>query len=70
MWEPPPPLPPFPSSASVSEITSSTPVGDNTGTLIWRSAYLTRDLSRRNMFYVAVNWATTLVFGRDNSRIG
>lgn len=38
--------------------------------LIWRSAYLTRVISWRNRFYVAVNWATTLVFGRDNSRIG
>ncbi|RDX97377.1 Internal alternative NAD(P)H-ubiquinone oxidoreductase A2, mitochondrial, partial [Mucuna pruriens] len=37
--------------------------------MIWRSAYLTRVLSWRNRFYVAVNWATTLVFGRDNSRI-
>ncbi|XP_016165377.1 internal alternative NAD(P)H-ubiquinone oxidoreductase A1, mitochondrial-like [Arachis ipaensis] len=37
--------------------------------LIWRSAYLTRVLSWRNRFYVAVNWATTLVFGRDNSKI-
>ncbi|KAK1304590.1 hypothetical protein QJS10_CPB11g00958 [Acorus calamus] len=37
---------------------------------IWRSAYLTRVLSWRNRFYVAVNWATTFVFGRDNSRIG
>ncbi|KAK8964074.1 hypothetical protein KSP40_PGU004630 [Platanthera guangdongensis] len=27
---------------------------------IWRSA----------RFYVAVNWATTFIFGRDNSRIG
>ncbi|XP_042028638.1 internal alternative NAD(P)H-ubiquinone oxidoreductase A2, mitochondrial-like [Salvia splendens] len=36
---------------------------------IWRSAYLTRVISWRNRFYVAVNWATTLVFGRDNSRI-
>ncbi|XP_020222667.1 internal alternative NAD(P)H-ubiquinone oxidoreductase A2, mitochondrial [Cajanus cajan] len=38
--------------------------------MIWRSAYLTRVVSWRNRFYVAVNWATTLVFGRDNSRIG
>ncbi|KAG6754810.1 hypothetical protein POTOM_040608 [Populus tomentosa] len=38
--------------------------------LIWRSAYLTRVVSWRNRFYVVVNWATTLVFGRDNSRIG
>ncbi|KAL9355555.1 hypothetical protein Peur_053525 [Populus x canadensis] len=38
--------------------------------LIWRSAYLTRVVSWRNRFYVAVNWATTPVFGRDNSRIG
>ncbi|XP_059440461.1 internal alternative NAD(P)H-ubiquinone oxidoreductase A2, mitochondrial-like [Corylus avellana] len=38
--------------------------------LIWRSAYLTRVVSWRNRVYVAVNWATTLVFGRDNSRIG
>lgn len=38
--------------------------------LMWRSAYLTRVVSWRNRFYVAVNWATTLVFGRDNSRIG
>lgn len=38
--------------------------------LIWRSAYLTRVVSWRNRFYVMVNWATTLVFGRDNSRIG
>ncbi|KAM0952430.1 putative NADH:ubiquinone reductase (non-electrogenic) [Dioscorea sansibarensis] len=37
---------------------------------IWRSAYLTRVVSWRNRFYVAVNWATTFVFGRDNSRIG
>ncbi|KAL2495115.1 Internal alternative NAD(P)H-ubiquinone oxidoreductase A2 [Forsythia ovata] len=37
--------------------------------LIWRSAYLTRVLSWRNRFYVAVNWGTTLVFGRDNTRI-
>ncbi|KAL6992636.1 Internal alternative NAD(P)H-ubiquinone oxidoreductase A1, mitochondrial [Sarracenia purpurea var. burkii] len=38
--------------------------------LMWRSAYLTRVVSWRNRLYVAVNWATTLVFGRDNSRIG
>nr|DAD20828.1 TPA_asm: hypothetical protein HUJ06_022291 [Nelumbo nucifera] len=38
--------------------------------MIWRSAYLTRVISWRNRFYVAVNWATTFVFGRDNSRIG
>ncbi|GFQ06356.1 internal alternative NAD(P)H-ubiquinone oxidoreductase a2 mitochondrial [Phtheirospermum japonicum] len=37
--------------------------------LVWRSAYLTRVISWRNRFYVAFNWATTLVFGRDNSRI-
>ncbi|OIW04370.1 hypothetical protein TanjilG_32562 [Lupinus angustifolius] len=36
---------------------------------IWRSAYLTRVISWRNRFYVATNWATTLVFGRDISRI-
>ncbi|XP_042507546.1 internal alternative NAD(P)H-ubiquinone oxidoreductase A2, mitochondrial-like isoform X2 [Macadamia integrifolia] len=36
---------------------------------IWRSAYLTRVISWRNRFYVAVNWATTFVFGRDISRI-
>ncbi|KAM3384912.1 hypothetical protein ACQJBY_009098 [Aegilops geniculata] len=38
--------------------------------VMWRSAYLTRVVSWRNRFYVAVNWATTLVFGRDNTRIG
>ncbi|KAK7368960.1 hypothetical protein VNO80_10993 [Phaseolus coccineus] len=38
--------------------------------MIWRSAYLTRVLSWRNRLYVAVNWATTLFVGRDNSRIG
>ena len=37
--------------------------------VIWRSAYLTRVVSWRNRFYVAVNWATTFVFGRDSSRI-
>ncbi|KAL3627684.1 tubulin alpha 1 [Castilleja foliolosa] len=37
--------------------------------LIWRSAYLTRVINWRNRFYVAFNWATTLVFGRDNSKI-
>ncbi|KAL5721021.1 NADH:ubiquinone reductase (non-electrogenic) [Ranunculus cassubicifolius] len=36
---------------------------------IWRSAYLTRVVSWRNRFYVAVNWLTTFVFGRDISRI-
>ncbi|XP_031500545.1 internal alternative NAD(P)H-ubiquinone oxidoreductase A2, mitochondrial-like [Nymphaea colorata] len=40
-----------------------------TSWLIWRSAYLTRVVSWRNRFYVAVNWATTFIFGRDNSRI-
>ncbi|XP_030543568.1 internal alternative NAD(P)H-ubiquinone oxidoreductase A2, mitochondrial-like [Rhodamnia argentea] len=38
--------------------------------LVWRSAYLTRVVSWRNRFYVMVNWTTTMVFGRDNSRIG
>ncbi|CAN4079021.1 unnamed protein product [Withania somnifera] len=37
---------------------------------IWRSAYLTRVISWRNRFYVAMNWGTTLVFGRDNTKIG
>lgn len=37
--------------------------------LVWRSAYLTRVVSWRNRFYVAVNWLTTLLFGRDISRI-
>ncbi|KAK1264493.1 hypothetical protein QJS04_geneDACA010593 [Acorus gramineus] len=36
---------------------------------IWRSAYLTRVVSWRNRFYVAINWATTFVFGRDISRL-
>ncbi|KAG6570650.1 Internal alternative NAD(P)H-ubiquinone oxidoreductase A1, mitochondrial, partial [Cucurbita argyrosperma subsp. sororia] len=36
---------------------------------VWRSAYLTRVISWRNRFYVAVNWATTFIFGRDISRI-
>ncbi|XP_041990005.1 internal alternative NAD(P)H-ubiquinone oxidoreductase A1, mitochondrial-like isoform X1 [Salvia splendens] len=36
---------------------------------IWRSAYLTRVISWRNRFYVFINWVTTLVFGRDISRI-
>ncbi|XP_020252678.1 internal alternative NAD(P)H-ubiquinone oxidoreductase A1, mitochondrial-like [Asparagus officinalis] len=36
---------------------------------IWRSAYLTRVISWRNRFYVAVNWLTTLLFGRDITRI-
>ncbi|KDP46479.1 hypothetical protein JCGZ_08451 [Jatropha curcas] len=36
---------------------------------VWRSAYLTRVVSWRNRFYVAINWATTFVFGRDISRI-
>ncbi|KAJ9543667.1 hypothetical protein OSB04_023374 [Centaurea solstitialis] len=36
---------------------------------IWRSAYLTRVVSWRNRFYVATNWLTTFVFGRDISRI-
>lgn len=36
---------------------------------IWRSAYLTRVVSWRNRFYVATNWLTTLIFGRDISRI-
>ncbi|KAG7596138.1 FAD/NAD(P)-binding domain superfamily [Arabidopsis suecica] len=36
---------------------------------IWRSAYLTRVVSWRNRFYVAINWLTTFVFGRDISRI-
>ncbi|KAK7300933.1 hypothetical protein RJT34_11786 [Clitoria ternatea] len=36
---------------------------------IWRSAYLTRVVSWRNRIYVAINWTTTLLFGRDISRI-
>ncbi|XP_052201106.1 internal alternative NAD(P)H-ubiquinone oxidoreductase A1, mitochondrial-like [Diospyros lotus] len=36
---------------------------------IWRSAYLTRVLSWRNRLYVAINWLTTFIFGRDISRI-
>ncbi|XP_078435131.1 internal alternative NAD(P)H-ubiquinone oxidoreductase A1, mitochondrial-like [Wolffia australiana] len=36
---------------------------------VWRSAYLTRVISWRNRFYVAINWLTTLVFGRDISKI-
>ncbi|XP_062207321.1 internal alternative NAD(P)H-ubiquinone oxidoreductase A1, mitochondrial-like [Phragmites australis] len=36
---------------------------------IWRSAYLTRVISWRNRLYVAINWLTTLLFGRDISRI-
>ncbi|KAJ7964203.1 Internal alternative NAD(P)H-ubiquinone oxidoreductase [Quillaja saponaria] len=36
---------------------------------IWRSAYLTRVISWRNRLYVAINWATTFLFGRDISRI-
>nr|GME09393.1 internal alternative NAD(P)H-ubiquinone oxidoreductase A1, mitochondrial-like [Ipomoea batatas] len=40
-----------------------------TSWFIWRSAYLTRVVSWRNRFYVAINWLTTFVFGRDISRI-
>jgi NADH:ubiquinone reductase (non-electrogenic) len=36
---------------------------------IWRSAYITRVVSWRNRFYVFVNWITTLIFGRDISRL-
>uniref|UniRef100_A0ACD5V253 Uncharacterized protein n=1 Tax=Avena sativa TaxID=4498 RepID=A0ACD5V253_AVESA len=38
--------------------------------VMWRSAYLTRVVSWRNRFYVAANWLTTLVAGRDDTRIG
>jgi NADH:ubiquinone reductase (non-electrogenic) len=41
-----------------------------TSWIMWRSAYLTRVVSWRNRFYVAANWFTTFVFGRDNTRIG
>ncbi|KAM7259486.1 hypothetical protein ACFE04_015227 [Oxalis oulophora] len=34
-----------------------------TSWFIWRSAYLTRVISWRNRFYVAINWLTTLIFG-------
>uniref|UniRef100_A0A3Q7GRS0 NADH:ubiquinone reductase (non-electrogenic) n=1 Tax=Solanum lycopersicum TaxID=4081 RepID=A0A3Q7GRS0_SOLLC len=40
-----------------------------TSFFVWRSAYLTRVVSKRNKFYVLINWLTTLVFGRDISRI-
>lgn len=40
-----------------------------TSFFVWRSAYLTRVVSWRNKFYVLVNWLTTLIFGRDISRI-
>ncbi|KAK6917481.1 FAD/NAD(P)-binding domain [Dillenia turbinata] len=40
------------------------------GWLVWRSAYLSRVISWRKRFYVATNWATALVFGRDTSHIG
>jgi len=36
---------------------------------IWRSAYITRVVSWRNRFYVFINWITTVVFGRDISRL-
>ncbi|XP_057744142.1 internal alternative NAD(P)H-ubiquinone oxidoreductase A1, mitochondrial-like [Arachis stenosperma] len=36
---------------------------------IWRSAYITRVISWRNRFYVFINWVTTLIFGRDISRL-
>ncbi len=34
----------------------------------WRGAYLTRLGTFPNRLYVALNWAMTLVFGRDVSR--
>eukprot|EP00884_Botryococcus_braunii_P021353 jgi/Botrbrau1/7901/Bobra.9_2s0074.1 len=34
----------------------------------WRSAYLTRLGNWRNRLYVAINWTTSLLFGRDVSR--
>ncbi|BBN13407.1 NADH:quinone reductase (non-electrogenic) [Marchantia polymorpha subsp. ruderalis] len=37
--------------------------------IVWRSAYLTRVVSWRNRIYVALNWTTTLIFGRDITRI-
>ncbi|KAL3334059.1 hypothetical protein AABB24_030695 [Solanum stoloniferum] len=40
-----------------------------TSFFVWRSAYLTRVVSWRNKLYVLINWLTTLVFGRDISRI-
>ncbi|XP_055829637.1 internal alternative NAD(P)H-ubiquinone oxidoreductase A1, mitochondrial-like [Solanum dulcamara] len=40
-----------------------------TSFFLWLSAYLTRVMSWRNKFYVLINWLTTLVFGRDISRI-
>lgn len=40
-----------------------------TSWFIWRSAYLTRVVSWRNRFYVAINWLTTFIFGRDITRI-
>ncbi|KAK9817823.1 hypothetical protein WJX72_002730 [[Myrmecia] bisecta] len=38
------------------------------GLIAWRSAYLTRLATLRNRIYVALNWTTTLLFGRDVSR--
>lgn len=39
-----------------------------TSWVAWRSAYLTRLGTWRQRLYVAFNWASTLVFGRDLSR--
>ncbi|XP_059292490.1 internal alternative NAD(P)H-ubiquinone oxidoreductase A1, mitochondrial-like isoform X3 [Lycium ferocissimum] len=52
-----------------SKVAKGVSLAGFTSWLIWRSAYLTRVVSWRNRFYVAINWLTTFIFGRDISRI-
>jgi len=36
---------------------------------LWRSVYLSKQISARNRLLVAIDWAKTRVFGRDITRL-
>ncbi|CAN0112817.1 unnamed protein product, partial [Hapterophycus canaliculatus] len=39
-----------------------------TGYLLWRSIYLSKQVSWRNRFLVGTDWVKTKIFGRDITR--
>jgi NADH:ubiquinone reductase (H+-translocating) len=55
--------------AAVLELGHGQNVGGFGGFLLWRSAYLSKQVSLRTRVLLAIDWTKTIVFGRDISKI-
>lgn len=68
MWLTPPTHPTSSALAQIAVDKEAIKSSGQAGFLLWRSVYLSKQVSGRNRVLVLIDWIKTRVFGRDITR--